>query len=129
MKGGFIPTRKPSSSTRQGRVLPKWLTEKDLFINILDAVYLHIAALILPDVQNERVFGFIDVYNSNDILAVLRKQCPDRQFMSDFEVLGRAKTTVKPALQERALQLMRRMGRDGFISFEESIRANAAKFV
>lgn len=34
----------------------------ELFINVQDRARLHVAALIYPDIVNERTFGFAETY-------------------------------------------------------------------
>ncbi|KAJ7618817.1 NAD-P-binding protein [Mycena polygramma] len=48
---------------------------------------LHVAALIDPSCNGKRIFAFAAPYNWNDILAILRKQNPGREFRTRAEVL------------------------------------------
>lgn len=96
---------------------PQWM------INVKDTARLHVAALLDPGVENERILAFAYPYNWNDILAVLRKIYPDKEFLPDFEEdsrdLGRLDNT-------RGAELLRAFGRPGYTGLEESIRENTA---
>ncbi|KAL1616983.1 hypothetical protein SLS56_011203 [Neofusicoccum ribis] len=53
------------------------------FIDAEDTGRLHVAALIHPDVVNERVFADARTFQVNTVLATLRKLFPGRQFPQD----------------------------------------------
>ncbi|KAF6218188.1 hypothetical protein HO133_006148 [Letharia lupina] len=60
-------------------VPPQWM------VNVKDTARLHVAALLDPEVENERILAFAHPYNWNDVLAVLRKIHPDKNFPTDVE--------------------------------------------
>ncbi|KAH6687197.1 hypothetical protein F5X68DRAFT_117783, partial [Plectosphaerella plurivora] len=73
----------PSSSALipmvfKGEPLPKIWIKPQYGVDVQDAGLLHVAAAILPDVKSERVFGFAQPFCWDDVLEILRKQCPDR---------------------------------------------------
>lgn len=45
-----------------------------------DDALLHVAAVIHPGVQSERVFAFAEPVNGDGVLAILRKLYPSRSF-------------------------------------------------
>ncbi|RDW91717.1 aldehyde reductase II [Coleophoma crateriformis] len=88
------------------------------YVNV-DNARVHVAALIFEDVQGERLFSFAHPYSWNDILAIFRKLYPQRKFLEDIPGLGEDKSVVA---NERAEELLKRLGRSGWTSLEESIK-------
>lgn len=97
------------------RVLVYWISIKDM-------TRLHVAALLHPDVQNERIFGFAGTYTVNDFLAFYRKHYPDRQFPEDVPGVVSNFVEVEPA--KRAEELLKDMGRPGFEALEGTVLDN-----
>ncbi|KAL9044148.1 MAG: hypothetical protein Q9214_002691, partial [Letrouitia sp. 1 TL-2023] len=55
------------------------------FINVKDSARLHIAALLLPGVEGERLLGYATPFSVTEILKILRRIEPEKQFESDPE--------------------------------------------
>ena len=53
--------------------------------NVKDTARLHVAALLDPDMENERILAFAHPLNCNGILAYLRRMYPDKKFPEDIE--------------------------------------------
>ena len=51
---------------------PQWM------VDVKETARLHVAALINPEVENERILAFAYPFNCNDILACLRKLLPNK---------------------------------------------------
>jgi len=94
---------------------PQWM------VNVTDTALLHVAALLDPEVQNERIMAFAERYSWNDILAVLRKLEPGKTFPEDLEGCPRDLMEVP---NQRGAELLRRLGRSGWTGLEESVREN-----
>lgn len=96
---------------------PQWM------INVKDTARLHVAALLDPEVENERILAFAQPYNWNGFLAVLRKIYPDEKFPTDIdnEPLDLSKLD-----NSRGAALLKAFGRPGFTGLEESVRDNCA---
>ncbi|KAF2670264.1 NAD(P)-binding protein [Microthyrium microscopicum] len=92
------------------------------YINVQDNARVHVAALIYEDVANERLFSFAHPYTWNDILAVFRKLYPERKFIEDLPDLGQDLSIVANG---RAEELVKRFGRPGWATLEESVKAVA----
>jgi hypothetical protein len=76
--------------------------------------------LLSPDVINERIFGYAEPFNFNDILAIFRKNFPSRTFQEDWPGLGRDLSIVAP--KGRSIELLKKFGRkEGFVTMEQSI--------
>jgi hypothetical protein len=89
------------------------------FINVQDNARVHVAALISPDVNNERLFTFAKPYNWNDILAIYRKHYPEHKFIDDLPDLGRDLSKVANG---RAEELLKRFDLPGWTSLEQSVK-------
>jgi hypothetical protein len=71
-------------------------------------------------VENQRLFGYAEPYTWNEMLAIFRKLYPDRKFMDDLPDAGRDLSIVT---NESAAEVLRKFGKPGFTTFEESVRA------
>lgn len=89
------------------------------FINVQDNARVHVAALICPDVQSERLFTFAKAFNWNDLLAIYRKNYPNRTFIDNMPDSGRDLSTVSNG---RAEELLKRFGLPGWTSLEQSVK-------
>ncbi|KAL1846458.1 hypothetical protein Plec18170_009184 [Paecilomyces lecythidis] len=93
---------------------PQW------FVDVEDTARLHVIALLDPAVKSERLFAFAAPLNWTDVIGILRKLRPYRQFPNPPENEGRDLTDIKPS--KRAEQLIRDFfGRPGWTSLEESL--------
>ncbi|TKA65606.1 hypothetical protein B0A55_09897 [Friedmanniomyces simplex] len=92
------------------------------FVNVADDARLHVAALIDPACNGKRIFAFAQPFNWNDILAILRKLRPDKEFREDVDC-GRDLSEVP---NQEAEELLRKHYGHGWTSLEESIRENVA---
>ncbi|KAK4508213.1 hypothetical protein PRZ48_001951 [Zasmidium cellare] len=90
------------------------------YIDVRDTGRLHLAAAIFSDVQGERIWGVAGDYNFNDIVREFAKK--------DAKWKGKETEDEKRDLtvydRSRSVELLRRLGREGFISLEESIADN-----
>ncbi|TLD37912.1 hypothetical protein E2P81_ATG03587 [Venturia nashicola] len=89
------------------------------YVDVRDVARLHVIALLNPEVKNERVFGFAEPFNINDILAIFRKNIPQKTFQEDWPGLGRDLSIVAP--KARSIELLKSFGRDGFVTLEQSV--------
>ncbi|KAJ0382944.1 hypothetical protein COL922a_011482, partial [Colletotrichum nupharicola] len=91
------------------------------FIDVQDDGLLHVAGAVLPDVKGERIFGFAEPFNYDQILGILRKQNPGRNFHDNYAA-GEYPFVVKPI--GRAEEFLRRLKGSGWTSLEDSLRLN-----
>ncbi|KAF2828748.1 NAD(P)-binding protein [Ophiobolus disseminans] len=90
------------------------------FIDVRDTAKLHLAALLDADTAGERLWGFAERFNWNDVLALFRKVWPERQFPKDLEGLG---VDESIADTEGALGALRRVyGLEGWRGLEGAVR-------
>jgi hypothetical protein len=79
---------------------------------------LHLAALIDPSAENERILAYKEPYNWNQLLEIFRKDHPDHRFVSDLADQGADDSTLS---NERSLEIRKRFGKDGFTGLEECL--------
>ncbi|KAK8162335.1 hypothetical protein BKA80DRAFT_203522 [Phyllosticta citrichinensis] len=84
-----------------------------------DVAYLHLAGLIHPDVQGERLWAYDKSCHWNDLLAVFRKNFPGRQFVDDVTGVFRDLAENQPA--QRSNEILRNFGRPGLAEMEDII--------
>jgi nucleoside-diphosphate-sugar epimerase len=99
-------------------VEPQW------FSDVVDTAKLHVAACVDSTVKNERIIGYGEAFNWNDVLAVFRRAVPDGGFIEDLD-LGRDLGQVD---NTRGVGLLKKLYGIGWTSLDESIRANVASF-
>jgi hypothetical protein len=89
------------------------------FVDTQDVALLHLAGLIDPDAQGERIIAFAEPYTWNQVLGLFRKLYPQRQFVDDLPDQGMDLSTVA---NDKAIETLRRMGKNGLASLEQSIQ-------
>ena len=92
-------------------------------VNVKDTARLHVAALVDPETKNERLLAFAEPFNWNDLLEILRKLFPKKDFPANIENESRDLSKLD---HSREAALLKAFGRPGFTGIEESIRENAA---
>ena len=97
------------------------------FINAKDIARLHVAALILPGVEGERLLGYAKPFSHTEILEILRKIKPDKQFESAPEGEGRDVSNVDNRRSEELVNKMK--GGEGWTSLEETVKDNVKHLV
>lgn len=95
------------------------------FINVSDDAKLHVAALIDPTCNGERIFGFTAPQSYNHLLAVFRKLEPGRDFGEDADI-GEDVTEVP---NKEAEELLRKHYGHGFVGLEETVKQCIAPVV
>jgi hypothetical protein len=81
---------------------------------------IHVAAVLDPGIKGERFFCWAKPFTTNDILAVLRRTYPDRQFIDD--VPNKTKSLITKDDSVMLSLLKKWAGRDDWISLEETVR-------
>ncbi len=94
---------------------PQWM------VDVQDTARLHVAALVDPDVENQRILAFAHPFNWNDVLACLRKLAPGRTFPDDVEDLERDLSQLD---NQPSAEMLRKFGRSGWTTMEDSVRDN-----
>ncbi|KAK8875308.1 NAD-dependent epimerase/dehydratase terH [Apiospora arundinis] len=91
-------------------------------INVQDVATLHVAAVLDPGVKGDRLIAAAEPFNINVVLAILRRQYPDRQFMDDLPSQGElCLATIED--EDRQLGLLKKWsGRNKWISLEKGVQ-------
>ncbi|KAJ0162447.1 Aldehyde reductase 2 [Colletotrichum tanaceti] len=92
------------------------------FVDVRDTARLHVAAAVLPNVRNERIFAWAEPFNFDRILDILRTQFPGKSFADNFHNYEELSTAAE--LQSRAVELLGQLGRDGFVPLRQSVLLN-----
>lgn len=102
------------------------MIDTEWFVDVKDDARVHVAALLDPNVNSERLFAYADKFTLTEIIAVLHKLQPQNtKIVEAPENEGRDMTEVKPA--KRAEQLIKDFfGVSGWTSLEDSIAAGIA---
>jgi len=115
-------------------------------VDVKDTARLHLAALLAPDAENERIFGYAHNRTWTDWIVRLKRMYPDHEFPGksplithemapadadcfpdppENEGIDMANVTGRP----RAERLLKWLGRDGFRPMEESMKEVCDTFV
>ncbi|KAK3670124.1 hypothetical protein LTR78_009971 [Recurvomyces mirabilis] len=98
---------------------PQW------YIDVQDTARLHVAALIDPSCNGERIFGFAKPYYWNEILEILRKNFPQKQFPGDINL---DKDLSKAPNEDAEALLQKHFGKT-WSGLEETVLRNLAQLV
>jgi len=89
-------------------------------VNAGDTARLHVAALVDPEIVNERLFGFAETYTFNEILDTLQKLRPDHKFPPKIDDNSHDLSTIEG--RDRADEVLKKHFGKGFRGLEESIK-------
>ncbi|UNI19297.1 hypothetical protein JDV02_005490 [Purpureocillium takamizusanense] len=92
------------------------------YIDVQDTARLHVAALLHPDVREERLFAYAGPYTWRTIQRAMQELYPRRTFAPDVADAPLDGSVVPGTA--RAEALLREMGRDGWTSLEDCVRMN-----
>ncbi|RSL66561.1 hypothetical protein CEP54_003649 [Fusarium duplospermum] len=113
---GFIPLLCKGETFPMHPFFPR-----QYYVHPRDTARLHVAAAILSDVKEERIFAFAERFSWDKVLAILREAQPNKSFPDDFsggddphEIQGR----------DRAQNLLRILGQPGWTSLEDAVAEN-----
>lgn len=88
--------------------------------DVRDTARLHIAALTEADVQNERLFATHHPFNYNELIRLMKLFAPEGKVLpEEKEGLAENGQTVD---EQRSLELLKRMGREGWAPVEDAMR-------
>lgn len=89
------------------------------YVNTEDMALLHLAALKLEEVQNERIFAMAGPYSWKEVIEILNRRFPERRNM--VKSCDDGPIDIGEVDNVREAELLRKMGRDGFKSLEGSL--------
>lgn len=88
-------------------------------VNLQESGLLHLAALTMEDLHEERIIALGDAFNFNDVIDAYKKIDPDHTLPEKLPSPPTAKATVD---NKRMMELLSRYGRNELIGLEESLR-------
>lgn len=91
------------------------------YIHVVDTALLHVAALLSPTADRERVFGFAGPKNWNSTYEAIKTLYPDREIRADY-VEGEEETTAVIVPKDRAEELLKWVEGRGWVGFVNSVR-------
>jgi len=89
------------------------------YVDVKDTARIHVAALVEPDVQNERLWALADLFTLNEILGILRNLPNNSKIPKDFEGFGEPTKIIVD--NSRSTELLKRQGRKGWVSLKDSL--------
>ncbi|KAK6002548.1 hypothetical protein QM012_001298 [Aureobasidium pullulans] len=104
-----------NGDVQTGRMLPP-----QCFIAVQDTALLHVAALLHPDVKNERIFGFAEPKNANSILRTYKELYPNRKFAEEDPEEGEDLGVVEQ--KDRAEELLKWIAGKEWTRMKESCK-------
>jgi nucleoside-diphosphate-sugar epimerase len=96
------------------------LTPPQHFVAVQDTALLHVAALLHPNVRNQRIFGLAEPKNANDILRILKELYPQRSFAEEDPDEGQ--DLVKVVEKDRAEELLVWIAGKKWTSLRDSVK-------
>jgi nucleoside-diphosphate-sugar epimerase len=100
-------------------IQPQW------HIDTHDTGLLYVAALTTPGVDGERLYGCGDRFSWHQVREILKRLYPNKN-IPPVKDLGSDQNEVP---NQRGAELLRGLGREGWTSVEESVKANALSFL
>lgn len=98
------------------------------FVDVVDSARIHLAALLFPDVKNERVFAVNAPYNASTLRYFLQALYPDKPLQGERELQDLSEDLTVFREAGRAEALLRRMGRLGWTNIQDSIARSCEGF-
>ncbi|KAI7139778.1 hypothetical protein KC352_g29742, partial [Hortaea werneckii] len=91
------------------------------FVDVRDTARLHVAALIDPKCDGQRIFAFAEPFNWADVIDIFKKIDPEGDFPAPPENEGRDLSKIP---NEDAVALLQKHFGQGWVGLEESLREN-----
>ncbi|OAQ64093.1 aldehyde reductase protein [Pochonia chlamydosporia 170] len=92
------------------------------YVDVQDNARLHVAALLHPQIKDERIFAYAAPYTWRDVQTKLSELYPNKSFVPEIEPSKLERSHIE--LAEKAEVLLKEMGREGWTSLEETLLAN-----
>lgn len=116
---GFRTTSRFLQAAFEGKVAFLRTVPTHYFVNVQDVARLHVVGLADPEVENERILAFAAPFTWSAIFASLRRVYPNKVFPERVydELQDRSQVPTG-----RAQELLRRIGRPGWMSLDDTCR-------
>lgn len=100
-------------------ILPQFLPPQ-WFVDVEDTALLHLGALTLDDVENERLLALSGPFSWTEAAEIMRKNHPELQSIATD--INEPDKDVGATRNERSIEVLKRMGKpEGFTSLEGSV--------
>ncbi|KAH8753268.1 NAD dependent epimerase/dehydratase family protein [Diaporthe sp. PMI_573] len=116
---GFSSSMAMIESVCRGISIAATFLPSQWFVNVEDTAFLHLAALTIDEVQNERLLAYAEPYSWKQILKILGRCYPERK--SKLASIDETATDKGEVNNKRSTEILRKMGRPGFRSLEETL--------
>lgn len=103
-------------------VAPQW------FIDVQDNAKLHVAAVMDPSTNGERIFGFSERFSWNKVAEIFNELYPKHK-LTEFEDFGWDQCHIPERIHQRGAKLLQKFGQDGWTSLHDSVKANVESFI
>lgn len=90
------------------------------YVDVKDVALLHIAAILDPEVKNTRLQAWAHACNWNDILDIMRRLYPQREFVDNLYDVTKLSMTTD--LTEPLTLLKKWAGQNGFRTLEQTVK-------
>ena len=91
---------------------PQW------YVDVEDTALLHLGALTLDDVTDERLLAFAGPYSWTQILEILHRRYPQKILL---KTVDESAVDAGEVDNERSIEVLKKMGKEGFTSLEGTI--------
>ncbi|KAH6974651.1 hypothetical protein BKA56DRAFT_591604 [Ilyonectria sp. MPI-CAGE-AT-0026] len=116
---GFSSSMAMVESVCRGISVATGFLPSQWYVNVEDTALLHLAALTLDEVRNERLLAYAEPYSWNKILEILGRRYPKRKpKLASIDEPTADKGEVD---NNRSTEILRKMGRPGFRGLEETL--------
>ncbi|CAH0045240.1 unnamed protein product [Clonostachys solani] len=119
---GFGSSGALIDSIVRGSAIGATIIPSQWFVNTEDTALLHLAALTLEEVQNERILAFSAPYSWMQMIEILHRRFPERN-ATMLQSVDEPETDRGVVDNTRSVELLNRMGRPGFRNLEETLVA------
>ena len=89
------------------------------YVDVEDCALIHVAALLEPDVRNERLFAFAQPFNYSELVEALKEIDPSK---SEYPPASNEDRDLSEVANGRALELLKRYGRADFKDLRTSLK-------
>lgn len=98
-------------------------------MDVRDNARLHVAALLNPAVQSERIFAFAEEFNWNDVIGILKKLRPHNRLIRDGADNEPRDLTNVDVVRSRAERLLKStFNVTGWTTLEQSLAGGIEGF-
>ncbi|KAF4331916.1 aldehyde reductase [Fusarium beomiforme] len=97
------------------------------YVDVKDTARLHLAALLHPDIHNERIFAYAGPYTWHMIQTAMKSIYPEKEFSPDITEAEVDQSEI--VLAPKAEGYLREMGYKGWTTLEESVKMNTLDLV